>query len=102
MQVGSGLFAHAAANTRGSVAFTWESFTGANAFVDSAKTVGNTISLDGLATLVGPNAMPDSATTFSAVQAAVVVSHDRVDVFWIDVATSGQRLLKWRSGLLVN
>jgi hypothetical protein len=27
VQVGSGLFAHAAANTRGSVAFTWESFT---------------------------------------------------------------------------
>lgn len=29
------------------------------------------------------------------------VSHDRIDVFWIDTS-AGQRLLKWRSGLLVN
>lgn len=101
-QLGSGLFAHVAANTRGSVAFTWESFTGANAFVDSAKTIGSTISLDNLASMVGPSAMPDSANMFSTVQAAVALSHDRIDIFWIDVATSGQRLLKWRSGLLLN
>lgn len=99
--LGQGLFPHVAMHPRGQVAFTWEHFTG-GAFDDTGKTVGNSLSLDDLATLDGPHAMPGSAEVKAAVQAAVCTAHDRVDVFWIDVSTTGQRVLKWRSGRMVD
>jgi hypothetical protein len=99
--LGQGLFPHIAMHPRGQVAFTWEHFTG-GAFDDTGKSVGNSLSLDDLATLDGPHAMPGSAEVKAAVQAAVCATHDRIDVFWIDVSTTGQRVLKWRSGRMVD
>lgn len=98
--LGPGLFAHVGANARSTVVVTWEHFSGGNLKDDSIKSVGSAIGLDQLTGVTTPHAMPDSATTLSAVQAAVTVSHDRIDVFWIDVSVAGQRTLRWRSATL--
>jgi len=100
LDLGPGLFAHVGGNTRSTVAVTWEHFVGSSLRDDSLKSVGNAISLDQLATVTAPHTMPGSATTLSAVQAAVTVSHERIDVFWVDVSQAGQRRLRWRSGTL--
>lgn len=96
-QLGSGLFAHLAANAYGAVAVSWESFSG-NLLDDSIKHYGLALSLDALANLDSPYALPGSDTTTSAVQGAVALSDDRVDALWIDTSESGIRKLKHRSG----
>ncbi|NRF71468.1 exo-alpha-sialidase [Aquincola sp. S2] len=102
VSLGPGLFAHVAANQRGSVAFTWEHFSSGGAQNDSGKTVGSTLSLDALARVEGPHAMPGSEAVTYAVQAAAAVAHDRIDVFWVDAAPGGARVIRWRSGRLVD
>lgn len=95
--LGNGLFGHASANGYSSLAFSWEDFTG-DLYDDSIKRVGLSVSLDHLASVTGPYAMPQSDQTVSVVQGAVVVSADWLDVLWIDVSDpNGNRVLKHRA-----
>lgn len=100
-QIGPGLFVHVAANERGTVAFTWEHFTGA-VQDDAGKTVGHMLSLDGLATLSGTHAMPGSEAVKAATMAAATVSQQHVDVFWIDASADSGRPVRWRRGRLLD
>ena len=98
LQLGSGLFAHVAVNAYGGLAVSWESFSG-SAFDDSKKHYGLALSIDGLATLDSPHALPGSEATTHVVQGVVVFGDDWVDCVWIDVSdASGKRVLKPRAG----
>ena len=97
--LGPGLFAHVAVGDGDAVAVAWEHFANASLFDDSGKSVGLGLSLDGLATIDGPHAMPGSETELRRVQGAVIMSGKRLDVFWIDLS-AGTRTLTWRGATL--
>jgi hypothetical protein len=97
--LGPGLFAHVAVGDGDDVAVAWEHFANASMLDDAAKTIGLSISLDGLATIDGPHAMPASDAAFHRVQSAVIATGKRIDVVWIDLSP-GARTLMWRGATL--
>jgi hypothetical protein len=95
MIVGDGLFAHLAINNKNMVAISWEHFTG-SLTDDSGKSVGLLLSYDAMNNYIAPGVVPGSTATFYAVQAAVNMSEQFIDVFWIDVSDSNNRKLRYR------
>jgi hypothetical protein len=77
----------------------WEHFIGP-AVNDDEKTLGLAVSLDDLATVTGPHALPGSATVTSVVQPSVTVSESFIDVVWIDVSDADMWVLRHQSGRL--
>ena len=77
------------------IAISWEHFTG-SLTDDSRKSVGLLFSTDEMQNYDSPDVLPGSSSTFYAVQAAVNMSSQFVDVFWLDITESSNKKLKFR------
>ncbi|MBI5369331.1 MAG: exo-alpha-sialidase [Planctomycetes bacterium] len=93
VDAGPGLFAHVEAGAGGVAACAWEHFTGRNMKNDAAKTVGLALTVDGGRTFTGPHAIPGAAEAPGAMQGAVLVSPEYLDVVWIQRAAQEVRLM---------
>lgn len=91
--LGPGLFAHVEMGDHGVAACAWEHFASPRDMRnEGAKTVGLALSRDGGQSFDGPHAMPDSDTAFSAMQGAVLVSRDWIDVVWVQSTEAGKQI----------
>ncbi len=99
IELGPGLFVKVASNDRGDLAFAWEYFEEGGAKTNTTKRVGVSLVSSSGKIWSGPFSMPESEAAFGMYYPYVMLSSDRVDVFWLDTNKGNE--LYYRSGTLL-